>query len=124
MSETDVDTKIKPREIAYFALFGLIPITALYLFASTGLHDARGAAFEDARRVVMAACMSDITDRKDCRLLVDDRMVACFDKHADKASGVVADPDGLKTCVADTPEGTFVKPDEAKKKELYKRRGR
>ena len=111
MNEADVDTRIKPREIAYFALFGLIPITALYFFASAGLQDARGAAFEDARRVVMASCMKDITDRKDCRLLVDDRMVTCFEKHADAASGAVADPKALTACVADDPKGVFVKPD-------------
>ncbi len=115
------EIRIKPREIAYFLGFGLIPIVALYVFASQGFQDVRGASFEDARRAVMAACMKDITDRKDCRLLVDDRMVECFEKHADDA-GVIQAPDALTTCVAGSLP--FRKPTEAQKKKLYRRRGR
>ncbi len=112
MTEENADNEERrgraPRlhEIALFALFGLLPIGALYLVARGGLDDQRGRAFEDERRLVLSACMEALHDREECLEQVDDRFMACHTPMADE-HGAIDDRQALLTCLSTDRDGTF-----------------
>lgn len=97
---------IRPREVALFALFGLVPVVVLYLFASGSADDPRGRAFEQERRLLIEACMDQLDDRERCLRLIDERLLECYEPRADD-EGVVADRRGLRRCITGRDDDKF-----------------
>lgn len=108
--EEEEDLSIRPREIILFSIFGLVPIVILYVFASQATGDARGEAFEQERRLLIAACMEQLDDREQCRLIIDEPIVECYRARAAE-DGTVADRQGLRRCVTGRDDDKFRPPE-------------
>lgn len=108
--EEDEHHGIRPREIFLFLLFGLIPIGLLYAFASQGVQDTRGQQFEQERRLLIDGCMKQLDDRADCRAIIDEPLMDCYKKFADK-EGNVAERNKLQRCVTKRDDDKFRLPE-------------
>ena len=94
------------KELALFVLFGLAPVIALYLFASQAIDDRQGAAFEQERRLQLAACMAQLDDRSSCRQLVDEPLVECYKARAEP-DGTILDRLALRRCLTGREDDKF-----------------
>ena len=94
--------RVRGREIALFAIFGVLPFVAIYLFAAAAGDDPRGRAFEAERRALISACADRERERDACRTSIDAAVHACFARFAD-ARGVVAERQEFVACVERGP---------------------
>ena len=117
--EEDEDIPIRAREVVLMVVFGIIPITAIYVVAAMGMGDEAGRQFEMDRTAVMQQCIDANLERMDCRQVVDARIVEC-------AEGRVGDPDAQAKCVIGEHEGWGAASREAKRlaKEAAEKRDR
>ncbi|MEM1348482.1 MAG: hypothetical protein AAGI01_08010 [Myxococcota bacterium] len=106
---SDEDLRIRPTEVVLFLVFGLIPITLIYVFATSGLEDTAGKHFQEARRVMLTECMDDIAAREGCREIVDARYPVCHAELADD-DGTIPDMSALRACIKEDTGGVFVAP--------------
>lgn len=104
--DADESYPIRFKEIALFLVFGIIPISVLYGFATQGIEDERGESFEQERRVMMAECLEQLDDREMCHEIVDEPLIDCYKRFAG-ADGAVADRDGLRDCVTGRTDGKY-----------------
>lgn len=100
--------RVKAFEIVLFIILGVVPISLLYAFASQGVQDEAGQRFELERRQLMASCMEQLDDRKECREQVDGQVMACYEQLAmpDKAKSPIDRP-ALARCVSRQDDGVF-----------------
>jgi hypothetical protein len=70
-------TAITGKEIGLFFLFGVLPLAVLYVFASQGMKDSAGAAFEEDRRVLLSDCRDKLRNLDACRARVDAHVQRC-----------------------------------------------
>lgn len=98
--------KITRKEILLFCIFGMIPILLIYAFASVARDDARGEAFEQERRLLIDACMQQLDDREQCRTLIDEPLIACYQERA-RDDGTVEDRLGLRRCITQRDDDKF-----------------
>jgi len=105
-NDEDEDLSIKPKEIILFAAFGIIPILILYTFASGGLNDPKSEAFEYERKLLIAECLEQLDDRQDCRQIIDERYLECYDKFAIE-DGSVTKRDELQRCVTQREDDKY-----------------
>lgn len=94
------------KEMILFACFGLIPIVAIYLFALHAKDDVQGAAFEQERRLQIAACMAQLDDREQCRDIIDEPLIVCYEARA-LPDGTIADRLDLQKCLTRRDDDKF-----------------
>lgn len=106
--EPEEKPRIKAFEVVLFIILGVVPISLLYAFASQGVQDEAGQRFELERRQLMASCMDQLDDRKECREQVDGQVMACYEQLAlpDKAKSPI-DRLALARCVSRQEDGLF-----------------
>lgn len=97
--EDEESTAVTRREIGLFALFGLVPLGILYMFASQGVKDTAGAAFEQDRRALLSDCRDALRDLNACRERVDAHIQRCTTEHPRPAPLTDAYMLSLRTCV-------------------------
>jgi len=100
--------RIKAFEIILFLILGVVPISLLYAFATQGVQDEAGQRFELERRQLMASCMDQLDDRKECREQVDGQVMTCYEQLnlPDKAKSPIDRP-ALARCVSRQDDGAF-----------------
>lgn len=106
--ELEEKPRVKAFEIVLFLVLGVIPISLLYAFASQGVQDEAGQRFELERRQLMASCMDQLDDRKECREQVDGQVMACYEQLVPLEQAKPAlDPAALMRCVSRQEDGVF-----------------
>jgi hypothetical protein len=117
--EEDEDIPIRAREVVLMVVFGIIPITAIYVVAAMGMQDEGGRQFEADRTAVMQQCIDANLERMDCRQVVDAKIVEC-------AEGREGDPGAQVECVIGEHEGWGAASRDAKRraKEAAEKRDR
>ena len=98
--------RIRPIEVLMFILLGLVPIGALYFFATQGIQDEAGRLFEVHRRAMISACMNTLEDRDECRTQVDVVIIECYADHKTQA-GEIKDDAAFRACASRNPTGEF-----------------
>lgn len=86
------------KELILFACFGLIPIVAIYMFAVQAKDDVQGASFEHERRLLIADCMAQLDDREQCREIIDEPLIPCYEPLALK-DGSIPDRLTFQQCI-------------------------
>jgi hypothetical protein len=117
--EDEESTAVTRREIGLFALFGLIPLGILYVFASQGMKDTEGAAFEQDRRALLSDCRDALRDLNACRERVDAHIQRCTTEHPRPTPPTDAYMLSLRACVnegSDTWQPPPPKPPTAKRR--------
>ncbi len=117
--EEDEDIPIRMREVVLMVIFGIIPITVIYVVAAMGMQDEEGRRFEADRSAVMQSCIDANLERMDCRQVVDAKIVEC-------SEGRVGDPAAQAECVIGEHESWGAASREAKRlaKEAAEKRDR
>ncbi len=108
------------KELTLFAVFGIIPIVLIYIFASQAIDDPVGQAFEQERRLLLAACMEQFSmdeqkTRRHCRDIIDEPLVECYESLA-REDGTVEDRLKLRQCITQREDDKFRLPPEEEKK--------
>ncbi len=96
----DEEIPIRPRELILMAVFGIIPITAIYVIATMGMGDDAGRLFEADRSAIMQSCIDAGLERMDCRQVVDEKILEC---HEGRVGDLAAQQACLLGAHADWP---------------------